>query len=206
MRLTRDGIPVVFHDRTLERVSGGADRRSIAQLVARELPVHACGERIPRLAEVLEALRGTIVNVEVKTDVQPRTLLGEVPQRLRLVRAVTQVVAAARDVEVRFSSFDPLALLALAALAPRVARAILVDRTPARAATPLALSMRRAVSAAHLEETLCTPERVARLRRAGLTVAAWTVNDPARAKELASLGVSWLITDAPGALVQALAV
>jgi glycerophosphoryl diester phosphodiesterase len=31
---------------------------------------------------------------------------------------------------------------------------------------------------------------------AGLKVAAWTVNEPARARELAALGLDMLITDA----------
>lgn len=205
MRLTLDGSVVVFHDRTLERASGGADLRAIHRLAARDLPVHADGERIPLLSEVLDLLAGHIVNVELKTDVQASTILGDVPQRVRLVRAVSRVVAAARDVTVRFSSFDPLAVLALAATSPRVPRAILVDKQPLRLATPTALALRPAVVAAHLEDSLCTPERVSRLARAGLSVAAWTVNDPSRARDLAAHGVAWLITDAPGAVVSALA-
>ena len=104
----------------------------------------------------------------------------------------------------RFSSFDPLVVVALAAVAPRVPRAILVDRTMPGTSTALALAMRPAVVAAHLHHSLLTPLRAARLTRSGLALAAWTVNDADRAKDLVGLGVSWLITDAPGLLVSAL--
>jgi glycerophosphoryl diester phosphodiesterase len=131
-------------------------------------------------------------------------MLGEVPDRLRLARAVAAVVRQVPGADVLFSSFDPLIVAALAGIAPRVPRAILLDASTPRAALPLALALRPAVVAAHLEASLCTPQRVARLRRAGLRVAAWTVNDPERAAALVALGVSWLITDAPGAVRDAL--
>ena len=96
-------------------------------------------------------------------------------------------------------------VVALRAIAPRVPRAILVDRSTPRAATALALAMKPAVFAAHLHDSLLTPARAARLTRSGLALAAWTVNDVERAKVLVDLGVSWLITDAPGLLVRGFA-
>ena len=46
------------------------------------------------------------------------------------------------------------------------------------------------------KHTLLTKELVAEVRGAGLRVATWTVNDPARAAELAGYGVDTIITDA----------
>jgi glycerophosphoryl diester phosphodiesterase len=40
-------------------------------------------------------------------------------------------------------------------------------------------------------------ELVEELHSAGYKVAVWTVNDPAKARELAELGVDYLITDHP---------
>jgi glycerophosphoryl diester phosphodiesterase len=200
VRLTADGVPVVFHDTTLARATGGADGRAVHKVTYADLPSLRGGERIPRLGDALDALRDRLVNVEIKADVAPTSRLGEVPQRLRLVRAAAAVVKRALHVEVVFSSFDPLIVVALAAVLPRVARAILVGTTTPRVATALPLAMRAAVVAAHLDETLLTPVRVERLLRAGLRVAAWTVNDPARADALEALGVSWIISDAPGAI------
>ncbi len=200
VRLTADGVPVVFHDPVLARSSPGEVVRSLARVSAADLPLLAGGERIPRLVDALAALRGHLVNVEIKTDVAALSLLGDVPDRLRLVRAAAAAVKSVGGVEVRFSSFDPLVVMALAAIAPRVPRAILVDRSTPRAATALALGMKPAVIAAHLHESLLTPARAGRLQRSGLRLAAWTVNDPARAAALVALGVTWLITDCPGLL------
>lgn len=204
MRLTADGVPVVAHDTTLARCTGGLDARAVHRVRLADLPQLVGGERIPRLADALAALRGKIVNVEIKADVAPMSLLGDVPDRLRLVRAAATVVRDARDVEVVFTSFDPLVVVALAAVAPRIPRGVLVGTTTPRAATALPLAMRPAIVAAHLHESLLTKSRVDRLLRSKLRLAAWTVNDPERARTLTSMGVSWIITDAPGAVVTAL--
>ncbi|HSO35846.1 MAG TPA: glycerophosphodiester phosphodiesterase [Labilithrix sp.] len=205
VRLTADGVPVVFHDPQLPRGASGAPGQPVQRVAAADLPALAGGARIPRLVEALDVLRGRIVNVEIKSDVAPLSILGDVPDRLRLVRATAAAVKRVGGVEVVFSSFDPLVVASLAAIAPRLPRAILVGASTARAATALALAMKPAVVAVHLEQALCTPARVERLARAGLRLAAWTVNDPARAAALVALGVSWIITDSPGAMVAALA-
>jgi glycerophosphoryl diester phosphodiesterase len=204
VRLTIDGEAVVFHDTTLARATGGTDARAIHKIGYADLPRLPGGERIPRLSEVLDAMRGRIVNVEIKADVAPMSMLGDVPERLRLVRAAAAAVKKAAPVDVIFSSFDPLSVVALVAALPRVPRAILVGTRTPRAATALPLAMRPAVVAAHLDETLVTAGRVERLTRSGLRVAAWTVNEPTRAAALVALGVSWIITDGPGRVVAAL--
>lgn len=198
MRLTADAVPVVFHDTTLGRATGGDDVRAVDRVAYRDLPALAGGLRIPRLVDVLDAMRGHIVNVEIKADVAPTSMLGRVPDRVLLAQKSAAAVNAARHTDVVFTSFDPLSVLALVAVAPRVPRGILVGMETPRAGTALPLTLRYAIVAAHLDESLVTAARVERLTRAKLRVAAWTVNDEARARELASLGVQWLITDAPG--------
>jgi glycerophosphoryl diester phosphodiesterase len=202
-------VAAVFHDATLARATGGSDTRAVARVSYADLPRLEAegggGEPVPRLRDALAAMHGRVVNVELKSDVLATTLHRDVRQRLRLARAAIAAIADAPGADVVFSSFDPLLVLALAALAPRIPRAILVDRSTPRLATALPLALRGVVVAAHLEERLATPARVARLRGAGLRVAAWTVNDPARAVELAASGVTWLITDQPAVLIAALA-
>ena len=204
MRLTADGVAVVFHDTTLERATSGTDVRAVDAVAFAELPRIEGGLRIPRLVDVLDAMRGRIVNVEIKADVAPASMLGNVPDRLLLVRTAAAAVKHTRHDGVVFSSFDPLSVVALCAVAPRVPRAILVGMKTPRAGTALPLALRYAIVAAHLDESLVTAARVERLLRSDLRVAAWTVNDPARAARLVQLGVRWIITDTPGRVVSAL--
>lgn len=175
VRLSADGETVLWHD----------PRYSNGNVVART-PRQAAS-----LDEAFEACRGKIVNVEIKADL---------PRRVALVRAVGRAIARARDVEVVVSSFDPGLVLAMAAVAPRTPRAILVGDRTARLAVALPRALQRVVVAAHLQDATLNRRVVERVHALGLRICAWTVNDAGRAASLASLGVEWLITDRPGEL------
>ena len=56
----------------------------------------------------------------------------------------------------------------------------------------------------HPEHVLVTPSRMAAWRSKRALVGVWTVNDEARARELSTLGVDYLISDRPGAILTAL--
>ena len=192
------GHVVVMHDVDLARMTGGRDRRALERLTLGELArvaLDAQRERVPTLDDVLAWAEGKLaVNVEAKHDVR---------DRLVLARGVARVLARHPRVEVLLSSFDPTLLTMLAALAPRVPRAWLTNETQRRwepAWAPLA--MRAPIDAIHLERTQASPEAVAAYHRAGKRVGVWTVNDPSEARDLAALGVDWLITDSPAALTR----
>ena len=59
-------------------------------------------------------------------------------------------------------------------------------------------------SAVHAEHVLATAEQIAIWKRSDSLVNVWTVNDPARAKTLAALGVDAIISDVPGEVLQQL--
>lgn len=188
-RVCATGEIVIMHDRSLARVTEGADRRDVAEVPLTDLP-RVGGERIPTLAEALTLFRGKLVNVEVKADV---------PSRSDTVRHVAQALSAISGVELLVSSFDPRVVLGFAELLPRVRRGMLIGQRTPQVATllPRAMRMLAGVTAAHLEDPLMTTERAARLLRAGLDLVSWTVNDASRAKALVALGVETLITDRP---------
>jgi glycerophosphoryl diester phosphodiesterase len=187
---------VVMHDVDLARVTDGSDRRVVARLTLGELGRVAMGasrERIPTLDDVLGWAQGRLaVNVEAKHDV---------PDRLALARSVARALARHPQVEVLLSSFDPTLLAMLAAATPRTPRAWLTHEGQ-RAWEPVwrRLAERAPIDAVHLERTQASPETIARVQRAGKRVGVWTVNDPNEARDLAALGVDWLITDDPGSL------
>ncbi len=70
VQLTKDGIPVVFHDFTLKRICG--EESKICQYTYEDLqqyPLCGTDQRIPKLEEVLKLVDGRVpLIVELKTD------------------------------------------------------------------------------------------------------------------------------------------
>jgi glycerophosphoryl diester phosphodiesterase len=197
VRLNASGDVIVCHDRSLERVTKGRDRRAIDRLSTHECKSVrlAGGEPLPFLREVLDwaKRRGACLNVELKMDGR---------QRVALVRAVAELCRAhALRGDILISSFSPLAVLGHRALAPNVASAWLLESV---AAAELPWLAHTGSAALHPKHTLISAARLARWKARVPRVHAWTVNDPSRARELAALGVDCLITDQPGHLRRAL--
>jgi glycerophosphoryl diester phosphodiesterase len=91
------------------------------------------------------------------------------------------------------SSFSADALDAAREAVPEMPRAWLVEDLPDGWRTEI---VRLGCIALNPRHTLLTQELVRDVRGAGLRVAAWTVNDPARAATLAGWGVDTIFTDA----------
>lgn len=187
MRRCASGELVLHHDARL------ADGRRVSRLRRREIP-----SVIPSLDDALDVCAGRFVNVEIKAD--------DV-DRLRLVRDVgTAIRRAAKATEIVVSSFDPFVVAATSAFGRRVRRGMLIGARTPRLAIHLPVAMRRIVAGAHLQDPLVDERRVERLLAAKLFVLAWTVNDPARARAIAAMGVATIITDQPRVIVDALAI
>ena len=198
VRLNASGDVIVCHDLTLERVTEGRDHRALHELSTRECNAVrlAQGERLPLLVDVLDwaERQGACLNVEIKAD-------GE--RRRRLVRAVARLTEARVDCDtVLVSCFNPIIVQLHALFAPSIPTAWLVD-SPLLSRMPLLPHVGSA--AVHPKESLISAETLGVWKRQGFRVHAWTVNDAARARQLAELGVDCLITDQPGAIRQALA-
>jgi glycerophosphoryl diester phosphodiesterase len=65
------------------------------------------------------------------------------------------------------------------------------------ALVPLRVAAARGCWAAGFEDRRATPRALERARRLGLETTVYTVNDPARMRELAELGVTGIFTDRP---------
>lgn len=198
------GEVVVCHDERLERLARQPwEVRTTPwwklQRADVGTPLGFAPARIPLLEEVLEALPAHfLVNIELKCHQADdgglsRAVAGLVP-RLGLSERVV------------VSSFNPLCLVRLAEAAPGLRRGYLID--PNKPWFPQAYVVSPLVSShsVHPHHQACTPERVAAWRAAGLRVAAWTVDDAERARALQAMGVSYLITNRPRALREALRV
>ncbi|NOK21064.1 glycerophosphodiester phosphodiesterase [Corallococcus carmarthensis] len=153
--------------------------------------------RIPLLEEVLDALpEHFLINIELKCDRFDDGGLAAGVARLLGERDLASRVVV--------SSFNPLCLFRLAAVAPTLRRGFLIDPDKPWALQAYALSPLVSSHSVHPFHEACTPERVAAWNDAGLRVAAWTVDDPQRARVLRDLGVSYLITNRPGRVREAL--
>jgi glycerophosphoryl diester phosphodiesterase len=199
VRTCAEGIPVVFHDPTLARMTGNRYGRRVCDIRLEELQAIDLGDgvRVPTLSEVLgwARERDVAVNVELKHDV---------PERNTLARNALRAVRAQRA-DVLLSSFDPVLLAAALAFGPGIPRALLVHEGQSRWAGALQEVVRPPlVGSLHLERKQGQPRAIARYRRRRLRLGAWTVNDPREALDLVRLGVASIITDCPGAILGAL--
>jgi glycerophosphoryl diester phosphodiesterase len=172
VRASADGVAVVLHDATLSRVQG---RRLRASRLTEAL---LAGHGVPTLAEVLAACPpGAFLDVELKED------LGEVALApLRAARGRPDGSVAG----VVISSFDHAALATVRRLAPAwpcwLNTAWLSDGA-LRAAAALGCT---GIAA---EWHRIDARRAARVRDAGMELAAWTVRDADVRDRLAALGV-----------------
>ena len=193
------GELVVIHDEETARTCGERLTVPDATLAAlRRLDAGAWkgeqfrGERIPLLAEVLEALPDAIVNVELKAR-RGRTDAA-------LAAGVARVIAgAAAGGRVNVSSFDFALLGAFRRAAPQVATGLLFEawwHRPLR--IPLAAAWLRP-SAYHPDLGLCTPGRLAGWQAGGRALLVWTVDDPGEVARLTRAGVAGLVSNGPGA-------
>ncbi|HWZ93218.1 MAG TPA: glycerophosphodiester phosphodiesterase family protein [Polyangiaceae bacterium] len=199
VRLDGSGRVIVLHDPTLARVTKGADLRHAEDIPSSELARLDVGngERVPLLTDVLgwAKTHEQRVNVELKSDVRQRALL---------LTRVAEVMNGIPLPAVLFSSFDPRIVRWLSRHLPGLPRAWLVhEKQRFLQYAPGARLL--GACGVHPEHVLASARRIAQLKRASSLVNVWTVNDPARARELARDGVDGIISDVPGEILHGLA-
>mgnify|MGYP001222335903 CR=1 FL=1 len=201
VHLSRDGHPVVLHDRLLDRTTDGngpVDEMDLAQIRALDAGSHLTaefrGERIPTLAEVLDLPSGA---VEIQVELKGLTpgLAGKVVALLRERRLADRAIV---------TSFVHTVLRDVHEVAPEFRMGALFAPNPRLPADPglradELTGMARAeradivlVSYGDLDETT-----VAAIRERGCEVGAWTVNEPADLRRLFRCSVERLTTDLP---------
>lgn len=196
VKLSADGVAFLLHDATLQRTTNGHGRadaftwRELAQLDAGSWHSRGfAGEPLPTLNAVARFCRanGIAVNVEIKpTPGRERETGAAVAlDALRFWSGETSLPL--------LSSFSGAALAAAQDVAPDLPRAFLFEHLPGDWAEQCAALGCVAIDVKH---TLLRQALVEDAHARGLAVLAWTVNEPARARELARWGVDTIITDA----------
>ena len=203
VHLSADGVPVVIHDDTVDRTTDGTG--AVAALTLAEIRrldagtwfgAEFRGARIPTLEETIALLDelklGAVVEIKPSPGQEAATAEATVAMLARRWPAHLPAPMV--------SSFERAALARAQEVAPAIARAFTVGKLPPdwhREADRLG------ASAIHADHRRIDRGAVIAVRQAGLPLFAYTVNDPARARELYEWGVASLFTNRPDLLVPA---
>ncbi|ETT51121.1 MULTISPECIES: glycerophosphodiester phosphodiesterase family protein [Paenibacillus] len=184
VQLSRDGVPVVIHDFTVDRTTDGKGLvREIDWADLQRLDAGAWknrsykGERIPALSELLDRSCGRVrLNIELKTqgDMYPG-LPAAVIHEVRKRHMQNDVV---------ITSFEPAALIEVKKLAPEIQTGLIIDARPGDLLTAL-----RQMNCTFLSIGYTNVDKslMNEMRSAGIRVMAWTVDDKTIMKKLAAV-------------------
>jgi glycerophosphoryl diester phosphodiesterase len=196
VRLTADDVLVVCHDDRLNRTTGARGRVSKQPFCAlRELDAgswfgagFAC-EPIPTLDEVLVLCHeiGLGANVEIKAE------SGRVPRTVTALAACFDRLADTLP-PILISSFLVDAVSGAARLVPAIPRGLLWRKVPRDWRD---VAERLDCETIHCGHADLTAAVAAEISHAGYKLLAYTVNDPARARQLFDWGVASVFSDAP---------
>jgi len=208
VQLTRDGIPVLFHDPTTCRVTGRRKRVSSYtwdELRGINLGSDSAFIGIPTFSEALSFLAGrTALFIEIKSR-KPDRISGRSAELTdKVVDAIVRLPTGTQQA-IRIISFDPDVLERANRTAPQLKCVLNTDGTGAWC-VPVADLMRRNVrmdflSAVCLEKKKLSEKVVAWARGRGLEVFTYCCNTRPQVERALALGVDGIMTDRPGWLV-----
>lgn len=201
--LSKDGIPVVIHDETLDRTTNGEGR--VADYTLAELKQLDAGswfhpdfegESIPTLEEVLFFAKNRIaVNIEIKTEAVRDSVPGGIEEKsLELVNRYGMAEY------VLFSSFDYRAVNHLRQLDQEIATALLYEKQQSGDRKPQQLIQDFKANAFNCSHRQLNRKWVAELNKHEVPFFVYTVNSKVKMKKLIGQGVSGIFSDKPDLL------
>ena len=182
LQLSKDGVPMVFHDETLDRLTGEAgpvNTRTAGELG--RIRLTGSTDTIPTLAEVLALIAGRVpLLIEIKDQ---SLVMGPTDGRLE---AATAEILSDYKGDVALMSFNPVSVAHLARLAPQLPRGITTSAYDPDDWAPMPADLCAHFRAipdydatlssfiSHEASDLARP-RVAELKAQGATVLCWTI-------------------------------
>jgi len=181
--LTADSVPILMHDETLERTTHCSGQ--VADQTLQEL--RKCDPSITTLVEVMAECQklGLWANIELKPATGHEEETGAV---------VGAWLAQHWNGYGVISSFSEKSALAGRRALPRASFALLCDALPTDWQMRI---LRINACAVHLDAQRVDTEDARQLAAAGMSWAAWTVNDRETADRLFCLGAAAIFTDRP---------
>ena len=202
--ISRDGIPVVVHDRTVDRTTdfeGDVQSFSVEELKRMEVGAWFSeefrGEEFPTLRESLELMKGQIaVNIEIKTEaVSDEIQGGVVDKALQIVKDLDMISS------VIFSSFDYRVMEQLNVLDSKIAKALLYEASQSAELLPSELVQKYKIDIFNCSYKQLSEEWINDLQKHEIPYFVYTVNEPELMRELIEKDVSGIFTDFPQELI-----
>jgi len=181
VRMTTDGVPVIIHDETLERIAG--IKNFVAETTFEDLrKISIDGEKIPTLEEVLAFAKNRLaVDVEVK-------VAGVEEKVVALIRKFDLVNKAL------ITSFIPEVLSRIKEVEPRLRVGVLFSEWDDEY---LDIASNLDAYALLPNYNSVDEEIVKKVKDRGYRLIVWTVNDLEDIRRMLSLDVDGIITDDP---------
>jgi glycerophosphoryl diester phosphodiesterase len=196
-QLTADGIPVIFHDETLDRCTNGSGK--LAAHTLNELKKLDAGswfspsfanEPVPTLEEALQTCceNGLSLNLEIKVyhDCQVMPLVEEVARVIRQSEFPVD--------KLLLSSFSLLAVEACQALLPEVRRGYITEQESTQYLDEI---KQLDLYSVHVNQKVLTSEMAQSITDSGYILNIWTMNAPDKVPFFKQMDVNVIITDNP---------
>ena len=199
VQLTRDNVPVVIHDKTVQRCTNGTGIVSEMDLVElKSLDAGTwfseafCQEQVPTLKESLLLANNYNLNVNIELKIYPEDnviLLCE-----EVIKVITETKTPLSNI--LFSSFDLEAIKYMHKCQPTIRRGQLWEVLPENVL--LHLTEIDAYSA-HCDYRYLKEEQAKRLKQKGYKIFCYTANNPEQVRAHKDWGVDLVFSDMPQA-------
>jgi glycerophosphoryl diester phosphodiesterase len=204
VKLTVDGQPILMHDETLDRTTGGRGKVTETTLADIQLLDAGswfgkpfAGERVPTLAAALDLM----AELDMGFNLEVKPCPGREAETARVALAVLAARWPTRRPQPIISSFKAESLRAARRAAPQFPLGYLAETLPPDWPSQVAALGCRAV---HPSYRQLDRDLIHAVKAAGYKLLVWTVNDVDLGRSLLADGVDSIITDRPGALVAGL--
>lgn len=194
VRLTRDGVPIIMHDETVDRTTNGSG--AVAGLTLAQIQrLDACSKfgagtthcPVPTLDAVLKAARGRTKLLLHLQGAYPTAGLRNVAQMIREAQLGDQVIVI---------DFDHAQLQQLHLLDPSIAIGFLYSAVPPLSELPSGFPDAVLLPGDSLLAMGAAARDYVRSAKAqGVDVAAWTIDSQSKAQALLALGNLRILTD-----------
>jgi glycerophosphoryl diester phosphodiesterase len=201
--MSKDGVPVVFHDAELDDHTNGSGL--ISNYTLEELKELDAGswfdskfanEPIPTLDEVLGWASGKIaLNIEIKTEAVSDEIEGGVEEK-----CLDLVKKHGMEDHVLFSSFDYRAVAHLKKLDPDIPVALLYEKSQSKRKLPNELIAEYNADAFNCSYRQLNSKWMADLREHNIPSFIYTVDRKSRMIKLLNAGVTGIFTNKPDVL------